>query len=88
LGSQNPFLLTELSTNNAATSGPGGYTASGLNLPTSVAIDGSGDTWVANNGSNTISEFIGVATPVVTPIMAGLPATPTVSGTSKLGKQP
>jgi len=86
--SQNPFLLTELSTNNAAISGPGGYTAGELNLPTSIAIDGSGDTWVANNGANTVSEFIGVATPVVTPIVAGLPATPTANGTSKLGTQP
>lgn len=86
--SQNPFLLTKLSTNNAAISGSGGYTASGLNFPTSIAIDGSGDTWVANNGANTVSEFIGVATPVVTPIVAGLPATPTAIGTSKLGTQP
>lgn len=88
IASENPFLLTELSPSDAILSGPNGYSASGLNLPTAIAVDGSGDVWVANNAANTVSEFVGVATAVVTPIVAGLPAKPTTNGTSKLGTQP
>jgi hypothetical protein len=54
----------------------------------SIAVDGSGDVWVANNPGNTVSELIGVATPVVTPIAAGLPVTPTADGSSNLGTRP
>jgi len=86
--SQNPFSVTALSTSDALLSGPSGYLNSGLNLPASVAIDGSGDAWVANNGNNTVSELIGAATPVVTPIAAGLPATASANGSSRLGTQP
>jgi streptogramin lyase len=37
--------------------------------PTSLAIDGSGDVWVANSGDG-VTELIGNAAPVVTPIVA------------------
>jgi streptogramin lyase len=86
--SQNPYNLTELSSTGGVLSGPDSYFASGLNLPTAIAIDGSGNAWVVNNGGNSVSEFIGVAPPVVTPIAAGLPATPTANGSSTLGTQP
>jgi hypothetical protein len=38
-------------------------------LPAGLAIDASGNLWVVNNGngSNSITEFIGVAAPVKTP---------------------
>jgi hypothetical protein len=88
--SQNPYNIAEFSNTGAALSGPSSYASTGLNLPTAIAIDGSGNAWIANNGnnSNSVSEFIGVASPVVTPIAAGLPATPTAGGDSKLGTQP
>jgi len=38
--------------------------------------------------SGDIIEFIGAATPVITPTAAGLPATPTADGSSKLGTRP
>jgi streptogramin lyase len=85
---QNPYNITEFSSSGAILSGPNSYSYSGLNLPTSIVIDGSGNAWVANNGNNTVSEFVGVASPVVTPIVAGLPATPTAGGDSKLGTRP
>ena len=85
---QNPYNITEFSSSGAILSGPNSYSYSGLNLPTSIAIDGSGNAWVANNGNNTVSEFVGVASPVVMPIAAGLPATPTAGGDSKLGTRP
>jgi len=42
--------------------------------PSDVAIDGSGNAWVSNSyyGTNSITEFVGVASPVVTPLVANL----------------
>jgi streptogramin lyase len=48
-----------------------GYgTAAGLSDPWGIAIDGSGNIWVANNagGNNTVTEFVGLAAPAVTPL--------------------
>jgi sugar lactone lactonase YvrE len=39
-----------------------------LNLPIGVALDSSGSVWVTNSGSNTVTKFIGLAAPVVTPL--------------------
>jgi hypothetical protein len=44
-----------------------------------MAIDGSGDVWVAGTGS--VTEIIGAATPVVTPLA-------TAVANSKLGIRP
>ena len=66
--------------------GADGYTNGALNGPRGIAIDGSGDAWVTNFGGNAVMELIGAATPVVTPIAAGLPSTPSVNGSSKLGR--
>jgi streptogramin lyase len=86
VGSQSPFNLSGISSTDVQISGPGGYPNGTLNKPVGVAIDGSGDIWIANDGNNTVSEMIGAATPVVTPIVAGLPAVATSGG--KLGSQP
>ena len=40
-----------------------------------IAVDASGNIWVSSFGSNTLTEFIGMAAPVRTPRIA-LPATP------------
>jgi streptogramin lyase len=48
-------------------------TASGLgvlNTPMALAIDASGSIWTANAGDNSVSEFVGMATPVTTPLAA------------------
>ena len=37
--------------------------------PIGIAIDGSGNAWVANWGNGTAAEFVGVATPVTTPLL-------------------
>jgi hypothetical protein len=44
-----------------------------LNTPVGVAVDPSGSVWTTNSGDNTLTKFIGMATPVVTPIAATLP---------------
>ena len=50
-----------------------GYEGGGLAGPGLLAIDGSGNVWVGNpDPENTIVEFVGAATPVVTPLVANL----------------
>jgi hypothetical protein len=39
--------------------------------PLRVAVDGSGDVWVLL-ANNTVTEYVGLATPVVTPIALGV----------------
>jgi hypothetical protein len=70
----NPSVITELSPSGAVLSGPNGYgTSTDLGGPRYIAVDGSGNLWVENSGSYiNMVEFIGLATPVVTPIPANL----------------
>jgi DNA-binding beta-propeller fold protein YncE len=45
-------------------------TDAGLGAPFAVAVDASGNLWVTNsNGANTVTVFIGLATPVKTPLL-------------------
>jgi hypothetical protein len=80
--------ITELSDLGVAVSPSTGYTRSSLAYPGEIAIDGSGDAWVTQALPTGAFEFIGVAAPVITPIAAGLPATPTANGSSNLGTRP
>jgi len=55
----------------------GGITSPiGLSEPGALAIDGSGNVWVSGTGAGAanypITEFIGAAAPVVTPVVANL----------------
>jgi hypothetical protein len=60
------------------------------NEPYGIAIDPSGNVWVAAYAgaepNGFITEIVGQAVPVVTPIAAGLPTTP--GGTNRLGTRP
>jgi hypothetical protein len=47
-----------------------GYGA--LNTPVAVAIDPSGNVWTANSGDNSVTQFVGLATPVTTPLAANV----------------
>jgi streptogramin lyase len=53
-------------------SSPTAYQLGSLNTPIGVAIDPSGDVWTANSGDNTVSEFVGLTTPVTTPLAANV----------------
>jgi hypothetical protein len=79
--------LSEFSNSGVALSSASGYRAP-LATPFGIAIDGSGDVWAADFGAATVVETLGAATPVITPICAGLPATPTADGSSNLGTRP
>jgi streptogramin lyase len=39
-----------------------------LSSPYSVAVDGSGNVWLSNSGTNTLTEFVGLAAPIYTPL--------------------
>ena len=43
--------------------------------PYGLALDGSGNAWVSNFGNNTVTEFLGIATPIRTPLL-GPPSLP------------
>ncbi len=66
--------ISELnSTGTALSPASTGYEGGGLAGPGLLAIDGSGNVWVGNpDPENTIVEFVGAATPVVTPLVANL----------------
>jgi len=49
-----------------------GLQSPSLSNPVSLAFDSSGNAWVANAGNGYITEFIGIAAPVQTPISAAV----------------
>ena len=65
--------ISEFLSSGKAQSGAGGYGSSALSNPYRLAIDRSGSVWVANlggssNGASTITQMVGIAAPVVTPL--------------------
>jgi PKD repeat protein len=87
----NDYSVVEFSSSGVILSAPYGYAIATPIMGSEgggVAIDGSGNVWAVTRESFTVTEIVGVATPVITPIAAGLPATPTANGSSKLGTRP
>jgi len=66
--------ISEFSSNGKAITNTTGYQGSGLDEPDGIVIDGSGNLWAANTASSTsnVVEFVGIASPVVTPLVANL----------------
>ena len=51
----------------------GGYTSAGSTAyHYSAVVDGAGNEWIANTNADSVTELIGAATPVVTPLAAGV----------------
>ena len=73
--------ITELAGAASSTPGkvlspPAGFAPdAGLLQAFAIAIDASGNVWATNFGSNTLTEFVGLAAPVKTPLL-GLPQAP------------
>jgi hypothetical protein len=82
--------VSEFSNSGSAISPTNGYQGGKLNTSTleAIAIDGSGNVWLSNPNVPSVTELIGAAVPVITPLAAGLPSTPTANGTSNLGTRP
>jgi streptogramin lyase len=49
--------VTKLDNTGAATSGTSGFTSGSTNIPSAIAIDTSGNAWVANSGNSTVTEL-------------------------------
>jgi streptogramin lyase len=64
--------IVELSPSGSLLSSAIGYTNHYIAFPTDVAVDGSGNVWIADSEYNGVAEIIGAATPVVTPLSAGV----------------
>lgn len=67
--------ISEFNSSGTAISGANGFLGGGLDEPIGIRVDGSGNLWIANyvGGSGTsITEFVGAAAPVVTPLVANL----------------
>ncbi len=77
-----PDNLTHVLANQIQSTGTAdGYQDSHLSRVGTAAIDGGGSVWVSNNASGTVTEFIGVAPPVITPLSLA-------SSANKLGTRP
>jgi streptogramin lyase len=66
--------VVEMSPAAAFLSGSRGYQGGGLNQPQGIAIDASGNVWLPNDGGggNSVTQFVGLAAPVLTPASACL----------------
>jgi len=62
--------IAELSSSGTVITPPTGFGS--LNTPVSIGVDSSGNLWTANLGDNSVSEFVGIASPVKTPIAANV----------------
>jgi sugar lactone lactonase YvrE len=65
--------VAELSNTGSILSGANGYgyNAGSIDLPDAIAVDGSGNVWIGNLAGG-ITELVGAATPVVTPLAVGV----------------
>jgi hypothetical protein len=66
--------IGEYSSGGVSLTPAGGFhdATSGCQNATGLAIDGSGNVWVSCSGPSSVMEYIGLATPVVTPLVANL----------------
>jgi DNA-binding beta-propeller fold protein YncE len=78
------FGVAEVSGAGRPLSGPGYIISGNSNYDADVyatAIDGSGDVWMLNKNAQSVTELIGAAAPVVTPLALGV-------STNRLGVRP
>jgi len=60
--------IAEIDVTGAVISPSTGFVDPNNDEPNGIAIDASGNVWVTNTGNNSLSEFVGVAGPVKTPV--------------------
>jgi len=73
IANYNNNSVSEFSNGGTALTPSTGYTAAGvLSGPYGVAIDSSGNVWVANDVSQSVDELLGIAMPVITPLVTGV----------------
>ena len=90
-GSNLSYAVFEMSSSGTILSPGKGYAWGKVDFAEGLAIDGSGNVWVADTidpGIGVVEELVGAGVPVITPIAAGLPATPNTDGSSNLATRP
>jgi hypothetical protein len=63
----NSNSISLLSNSGGPISPPSGYRGTELTNTSGIAIAESGNVWIADTSTSSISEFVGIAVPVVTP---------------------
>ncbi len=71
----NGTTISEFANTGTAISPSTGFIGAGLNGPHDMALDASGNLWVNNDNGSSVTEFVGIAAPVKTPLL-GLPVAP------------
>ena len=64
--------VSEFSSSGVAISPATGYQGGGPSYPDGIAVDGSGNVWLSGGVNANVTEFIGGAAPVVTPLAVGV----------------
>ena len=64
--------ISEFNSSGTAITGSNGYQLPTTAVTREIAIDGSGNIWATSYNVDLLTEFIGLASPVVTPIIGGL----------------
>jgi hypothetical protein len=64
--------VSQFTNSGTAISPSTGYTDSSISSPTGVAIDNAGAIWISNGGNNSITQMLGVAQPVITPLVTAV----------------
>jgi hypothetical protein len=70
-GTQFPDDVVHINSAGTVLSGPNGYQDTHFATVGAAAIDASGNLWVTNNTGASVTELLGVAAPIKTPITAG-----------------
>ena len=76
--------ISEFNSGGTAISGSGGYQLPTTAITRELAIDGSGNIWVTSYDVDILTEFIGLASPVVTPTVANLTGSPVSPGITNI----
>lgn len=63
--------VVELSSSGNVISPDSGYQGGNIQHPDGIAVDGSGNVWVLNQLNSTVTQLIGAAAPVITPLSVG-----------------
>jgi NHL repeat len=67
-----PGSISKFNSSGVAITGNDGYISNWTNQSNGIAIDGSGNIWVPSVGNNALVEFVGAASPIVTPTVTNL----------------
>jgi hypothetical protein len=71
VGNNLPSSISVISSGGTAISPSTGYVPAGVSQCIGLAVDGSGNVWIADPSSLQLTEIIGAAVPVVTPLALG-----------------